>query len=61
VSLAPADIDNDGDVDLLVTSGAGVRLFLNDGKDSTDRTKAAGLEGGRVSGAAWTDVDETES
>ena len=40
-----ADIDGDGDLDLLVTSlGAGVRLFLNDGHGRfAERTDAAGL------------------
>src|SRR5436190_2241278 len=40
-----ADVDGDGDLDLLVTGlGAGVRLFLNDGKGKfTEATKEAGL------------------
>jgi enediyne biosynthesis protein E4 len=40
-----ADIEGDGDLDLLVTGlGVGVRLFLNDGRGHfTERTDAAGL------------------
>jgi enediyne biosynthesis protein E4 len=40
-----ADIEGDGDLDLFVTGpGAGVRLFLNDGRGHfTERTGAAGL------------------
>src|SRR5205809_5182361 len=40
-----ADVDGDGDLDLLVNSlGGGTRLFLNDGKGHfTEATKEAGL------------------
>jgi len=59
VGLASGDIDNDGDADLLVTSGTGVRLFLNDGKGRfTDATKSAGLGGTAGSaGAVFADLD----
>ena len=41
---AAEDIDNDGDVDVLMLSGAGNALYLNDGKGRfTDVTEAAGL------------------
>ena len=42
--VAAEDIDNDGDVDVLILSGAGNALYLNDGKGRfTDVTEAAGL------------------
>ena len=48
--VAAEDIDNDGDVDALILSGAGNALYLNDGKGRfTDVTNAAGL--------AWTRAD----
>jgi hypothetical protein len=48
--VAAEDIDNDGDVDALILSGAGNALYLNDGKGAfTDVTNAAGL--------AWTRAD----
>jgi hypothetical protein len=42
-----ADVDGDGDLDLLVTGlGRGVRLFINDGQGHfTEATQAAGLGG----------------
>jgi hypothetical protein len=48
--VAAEDIDDDGDVDVLILSGAGNALYLNDGKSHfTDVTEAAGL--------AWTRPD----
>jgi hypothetical protein len=48
--VAAEDIDNDGDVDALILSGAGNALYLNDGKGHfTDATNASGL--------AWTRPD----
>jgi hypothetical protein len=48
--VAAEDIDADGDVDVLILSGAGNALYLNDGKGHfTDVTEAAGL--------AWTRPD----
>jgi hypothetical protein len=42
--VAAEDIDNDGDIDVLILSGAGNALYLNDGKGRfTDVTEAAGL------------------
>ena len=41
--IAAEDIDNDGDADLLVLSGAGNRLFRNDGGKFQDITAEAGL------------------
>jgi len=42
--IAAEDIDNDGDIDVLVLGGAGNALYLNDGKGHfTDVTEAAGL------------------
>jgi hypothetical protein len=42
--VAAEDIDNDGDVDVLILGGAGNALYLNDGKGAfTDVTQAAGL------------------
>ncbi|HEY6229600.1 MAG TPA: VCBS repeat-containing protein, partial [Verrucomicrobiae bacterium] len=55
-----ADVDGDGDLDLLVTSlGGGVRLFQNDGKGHFQEiTKAAGLSSTAASmSMALADVD----
>lgn len=55
-----ADVDGDGDLDLLVTSlGGGVRLFENDGKGVfKDVTKTAGLASNAASmSMALADVD----
>lgn len=55
-----ADIDNDGDTDLVVTYWGTNRLFRNDGGKFTDVTRAAGLPvtGRRWgSGCAWLDYD----
>ncbi len=49
--VAAEDIDNDGDVDALILSGAGNALYLNDGKGRfTDVTNAAGLTWTRADG-----------
>jgi len=49
--VAAEDIDNDGDVDALILSGAGNALYLNDGRGSfTDATAAAGLGWTRADG-----------
>jgi len=51
--LAAEDIDNDGDIDVLILSGAGNALYLNDGKGSfTDVTESAGLHWTRPDGTA---------
>lgn len=51
--VAAEDIDNDGDVDALILSGAGNALYLNDGKGRfTDVTNAAGLAWTRPDGRA---------
>jgi len=62
-----ADVDNDGDLDLFVSLGAGRglteksnRLYLNDGNGRfTDIGSASGLAdpSGRSRGAAWLDID----
>lgn len=61
VGLAVGDYDGDGLPDVIVPQGGGVRLFRNVGKMRfVDVTKAAGLAGpaaGRVTSAAWGDVD----
>ncbi|HEX2120324.1 MAG TPA: CRTAC1 family protein, partial [Thermoanaerobaculia bacterium] len=49
--VAAEDIDNDGDADVLILSGAGNALYLNDGKGRyTDVTEAAGLRWTRADG-----------
>ncbi|HJQ40570.1 MAG TPA: CRTAC1 family protein, partial [Thermoanaerobaculia bacterium] len=51
--VATEDIDNDGDVDALILSGAGNALYLNDGKGRfTNVTEAAGLDWRRADGTA---------
>ncbi len=60
VTASFADVDNDGDADLYVTSVRGGNvLFENDGKGRfRDVTKAAGLEySGHSSGAVFFDFD----
>src|SRR5262249_2093944 len=55
-----ADVDGDGDLDLLVNSlGGGTRLFLNDGKGHfTEATDAAGLRSNDASmSMALADID----
>jgi hypothetical protein len=50
--IAAEDIDNDGDIDVLILSGAGNALYLNDGKGHfTDVTES--------SGRRWTRADGT--
>jgi hypothetical protein len=49
--IAAEDIDNDGDIDVLVLSGAGNALYLNDGRGHfTDATESAGLGWKRADG-----------
>jgi hypothetical protein len=49
--IAAEDIDNDGDIDVLVLSGSGNALYLNDGKGHfTDVTESAGLDWKRTDG-----------
>lgn len=49
--VAAEDVDGDGDMDLLLLSGAGNALFLNDGKGRfADATEAAGLSWKRPDG-----------
>ncbi|HKB78767.1 MAG TPA: CRTAC1 family protein, partial [Thermoanaerobaculia bacterium] len=49
--IAAEDIDNDGDIDVLILSGSGNALDLNDGKGHfTDVTEAAGLDWKRADG-----------
>lgn len=49
--VASEDIDNDGDVDVLLLGGAGNALYLNDGKGKfTDGTEASGLTWKRTDG-----------
>src|SRR4029079_8809989 len=63
ISIAPsfADVDNDGDPDLFVTTvRKGNHLFRNDGKNYfTDVTQEAGLDySGHSSGAVFFDYDK---
>jgi hypothetical protein len=49
--IAAEDIDNDGDIDVLILGGAGNALYLNDGKGHfTDVTESAGLRWTRPDG-----------
>ncbi len=60
VTASFADVDNDGDADLFVTTvKMGNALFLNDGKGAfKDVTKAAGVDyAGHSSGAVFFDYD----
>ena len=51
--VASEDIDNDGDVDVLLLGGAGNALYLNDGKGKfTDATQSSGLAWKRADGTA---------
>lgn len=51
--VAAEDIDNDGDVDVLILGGAGNRLYLNDGNGRySDATAAAGVDWRRADGRA---------
>lgn len=51
--VAAEDIDNDGDMDVLLLGGAGNALYLNDGKGKfTDVTQASGLVWKRADGTA---------
>jgi hypothetical protein len=51
--VAAEDIDNDGDMDVLLLGGAGNGLYLNDGKGGfQDVTEAAGLAWRRPDGTA---------
>jgi hypothetical protein len=60
MGAAPADYDNDGDLDLLVTAYGGNRLFRNSGKGVfADVTAKAGLASSDFStSAAWLDYDK---
>ena len=58
---APADYDNDGRPDLLVTTATGVRLFHNtEGGKFADVTTEAKLDGvkGLFLGCGWADIDQ---
>ena len=51
--VAAEDIDDDGDMDVLLLGGAGNALYLNDGKGKfTDVTQASGLVWKRADGTA---------
>ncbi|MCU1348598.1 MAG: RNA-binding protein [Acidobacteria bacterium] len=51
--IAAEDVDNDGDIDVLILSGSGNALYLNDGKGHfTDVTARAGLTWTRTDGRA---------
>jgi len=51
--VASEDIDNDGDMDVLLLGGAGNALYLNDGKGKfTDVTSGSGLAWKRADGTA---------
>jgi hypothetical protein len=51
--VAAEDVDNDGDVDVLLLGGGGNALYLNDGKGRfTDVTEASGLVWKRADGTA---------
>jgi len=51
--VASEDVDNDGDMDVLLLGGAGNALYLNDGKGKfTDITQASGLAWKRADGTA---------
>jgi len=54
-----ADLDNDGDQDLLVVAGAAVLLFGNDGKGKFVRREGTGLQssGATLTSAALADYD----
>jgi hypothetical protein len=51
-----ADFDGDGDLDVLVCSSAGNRLYENDNNEFKDVTSKAGLTGGSRC-ASWADYD----
>ncbi|MBI2193081.1 MAG: VCBS repeat-containing protein [Planctomycetes bacterium] len=55
-SVSWSDYDGDGDLDALVGSTAGNRLFRNDLGDFTDATADAGIRGGSRC-ASWADYD----
>jgi len=51
--VAAEDLDNDGDIDVLLLGGGGNRLYLNDGKGRfADATAASGLDWRRPDGHA---------
>src|SRR5438270_1030589 len=53
-----ADVDNDGDLDVLVTNFGGVALYRNDGGHFTNITRRAGLaDAGWSASAAFGDFD----
>jgi enediyne biosynthesis protein E4 len=59
LGVATADVDDDGDTDLFITSLQGNQLYLNDGRGKfTDVTARAGVSGEALStGAAFFDYD----
>ena len=58
MGMSAADIDNDGDADLLITGYQETRLFRNDQGRFTDISEAAGLaQGDWSTAAAFVDVD----
>ncbi len=52
-----ADPDNDGDLDLVTTSGDAVRLYLNDGSGGFTRQGLSGVDRHNIGTAVWLDVD----
>jgi hypothetical protein len=60
-AVAPADIDNDGDTDLLLTNydpAQSNKLYRNDGNVFTDISNGSGFDfADKCTGAAWADYD----
>lgn len=55
--ISPADYDNDGDVDVLVTGYEGNRLYQNDGLEGFNLVAASGLRSAQSENGAWGDYD----